>query len=81
VEEPAICGWYHVLPHCWYAKPLTITVEHDGGSVFTIEPTTMAVAVMAAPSRSGDGRRGSSSPRSSRVVVVVDVDVDVDVPV
>ena len=46
-----------MLPHCWYAKPLTITVLQLGGNVFTIDPTTaavtMAVAVTAAAVATG----------------------------
>ena len=29
--NPAYCGWYHVLPHCWYATPLTTVVAQLGG--------------------------------------------------
>ena len=57
VAEPDSCGWYQVLPHCWYAKPLTITVPQLGGNVFTIDPitaaVTMAVAVTAAAVATG----------------------------
>jgi hypothetical protein len=48
VELPEICGWYQVLPHCWYAKPFTTTVLQPGGIVLTIEPTTAAVTIAVA---------------------------------
>jgi hypothetical protein len=30
-DDPTYWGWYHLLPHCWYATLPTCTTEHDGG--------------------------------------------------
>jgi hypothetical protein len=45
----APCGWYHVLPHCWYTMPPTLTGTQPGGGAFTIDPMTAEVTATAVP--------------------------------